>query len=238
MSIWKQLFVLAPLIGAVVMSPAQAQDEEWDFDDTFVYEHLLNLDRHLEYLDEQLAELDGEIALDFTSDFLWTNDHCEDDDECDVRVIVDDGKRLVIVNGDTVKGDDPFPHPGRFAFKIGPGMQFRGHGPGVDLHGKLDKLPVLHRDSELRRLEQEARTLARKARESSDNEKAELEKELDQKLNEIFNYKLRREEEAIERAENRVAKLKERHTRRESARDEIIESRKDEMLGRNRYLEW
>ncbi|HUF09403.1 MAG TPA: hypothetical protein VMO47_08795 [Rhodothermales bacterium] len=233
MSIWKQLFALAPLIGAVVMSPAQAQDEEWDFEDTFVYEHLLNLDRHLENLHDQLAELDGELALDFTSDFLWTDDHCEDVDECDVRVIVDDGKRLVIVNGDTVKGD-----PGRFAFKLGPGMQFRGHGPGLDLHGKLGKIPGLHRDSELRRLEKEARTLARKARESSDAEKAELEKELDQKLNEIFTYKLRLEEEAIERAENRVAKLKERHTRRESARDEIIESRKDELLGRDRYLEW
>lgn len=61
---------------------------------------------------------------------------------------------------------------------------------------------------------------------------------MDRKLGEIFDYKMERRKESIAKAEDRVAEMKERRSKRESVRDEIIRNRKDELLGRDRYLEW
>ncbi|HEY5564605.1 MAG TPA: hypothetical protein VIL33_03375, partial [Rhodothermia bacterium] len=107
-----------------------------------------------------------------------------------------------------------------------------------DFHRKFGEHFGFRQDSALREMEREARSIARKARNASDTDRASLESELDRKLNEIFDYKLRRRQEAIEKAEERVSKLRERQSERESARDQIIENRKDELLGRDRYLEW
>ena len=239
MSIWKQLFISAPLIGALVTSPAVAQDDEWESDDPLAFGLAMDLDLDFEGLEEKLRDLGGGLSFDFRPGFVWTDDYCEDDDDCDVRVIVDKGKRFVIVNGDTVETtEDEHPHRRHFAYKFGPGMHLRGYGPEGDFHRKLGEHFGFRQDPALRELEREARSIARKARNASDTDRASLESELDRKLNEIFDYKLRRRQQAIEKAEERVSKLRERQSERESARDQIIENRKDELLGRDRYLEW
>jgi len=131
-------------------------------------------------------------------------------------------------------------------FSFGPGMNFMDDfGPRIDRlrpRFKFDRDFAYEirsfRDQELRRLEQEAHSIARNARRADGSEKADLEKQLDQKLNEIFDYKLELRKKAIERAQKHVAELKERQAKRKSAREEIIKKRKDELLGVDRYLEW
>lgn len=166
MNHWIQLLALATLMGVLAASPVFAQDTEWDDDEPSIHEFVLNFDRQLRGLGEELEGLEGALTFNFNQDFLW--------------------------------GDD----------------------------------------AELRRLEREAKDLARKAREAEDADRASLETELDEKLNEIFEYKLQRQQESIAKAEERVEKLKERRSKRETARDEIIQNRKDELLGRDKYLEW
>lgn len=239
MNLWIKLLVSAPLAGAVLASPAAAQDLEWDDDDSPFHDFAINLDRQFRNLDEQLQHLDDGITFDFAPDFLWAGDYCDDGEDCDVRIIVKDGERFVIVNGDTVETrHGASSHPGRFSYKYGPRVHLKSHGPGKDFVRNFTGLFDHYRDGELRRLEREARDLAREARQAEDAEKTSIEEDLDRKLNEIFDYKMERQKESIAKAEDRVAEMKERRSKRESAREEIIRNRKDELLGRDRYLEW
>lgn len=240
MNLLRQTLALAPLALTLIASPVIAQEEEeWEDDDPMVYEHLMDLDRHMRDLGEQLEGIDETLALDFTSNFLWKDHPCDEGEDCDVHIVINDGKRYVIVNGDTVEsGYGTLPHHGQFAFKSGPRVHFKGYEPGEHIGRNFTRFFDDHRDPELRRMEREARDIARKARSADPDEKATLESELNRKLNEIFDYKLERQEESIRKAEDRLSKLKERRSKRESARDEIIRNRRDELLGRDQYLEW
>lgn len=222
---WTRLLALAPLAGALVTAPVSAQDDdEWSDDDPLVV------------IDEHLQGLDNMLDFSFGPGMDFIDDRCEDKKDCDVRVVVKDGKRLVIVNGDTVSSGFPMPHDGAFAYHFGPRMD--GHGPRFRFDRDFTHKIRSFRDQELRKLEQEAHSIARNARRADRSEKADLEKQLDQKLNEIFDYKLELRKKAISKAQKHVAELKERQARRKSAREEIIKKRKDELLGMDSYLEW
>lgn len=226
---WNQLMAaaLVPLVVALAVVPALGQETDW-FD-----EPLVELDWRL----DDLGNLDDILTYNVGPGLFWAEDHCEDEEDCQVRVIVEDGERLVIVNGDTVRGDrTAIPGAGAFAYRFGPG-KFKGfsHGPHHDFHREIRH----HRmDPEVRKMEREARDLARRARTTEGAERAELERELDTKLNEIFDRKLEHQNESVKKAEERVERLKEQTAMRESARDDIIRNRKEELLGKERYLEW
>lgn len=224
MNDWLRMLTLAPLAGAIVTAPVSAQDDDWSDDED-----------PLVTLDERLEGLDDMIDFSFGPGLQWFGDDCEEGDDCEVHVFVKDGEQTVIINGDTVKNEFPIPHAGAFAYRFEPRMD-SGHRFGLD----HDILRGLHSfaDPKLRELEGESRSLARKARRAKGAEKVELEQQLDRKLNEIFDYKLERREKALEKSERRLSGMKERLAKRKSARDEIIQNRKDELLGTEQYLEW
>lgn len=229
MKLWIHALAITGLVGALAVSTASAQEEEW-FDDD---------DDALVILDEHLEDLGWGLARAFQPDFSWTDDDCEDEDECTVRFSIDGDEHYLIVNGDTVKsGHGPMPYMRDFKHKFGQEMGRHGHGPRFDFHANMLGPKGMRGDSVLRKLERESRRIAKKARSAEGSEKDDLEKELDQKLNEIFDYKLERQEKAIGRAEKHLSKLKERRSKRASAKDDIIQNRKDELLGNARYLEW
>lgn len=190
----------------------------------------------------------------------WTSGHCENDEDCKIEVKMIDGERIVIVNGDTVEtggmGDHSrmFTHT-RSMFDRLLADRVLWHKQGDDLlawfGGDLDESQLLDRpharvlrnlrlfnDSTLREMESEAKELAQRARLADHGEKAELRVELDEKLSEIFDYKNGKRLEAIGTAEKRLDEMRERQSKRESSRADIIDLRKQELLGEESHLEW
>ncbi len=98
-----------------------------------------------------------------------------------------------------------------------------------------DSFAFFGSSSEIMKKEQESRRLARRVRSAEGNERAELERELDALLSEIFDAKLETRRERVaelqERLEEQQGALQERLERRA----DIIERRKAELLGENRY---
>lgn len=211
--------IAAALVTGAVVAPAAAQDDRWDDESAYELEDLSDL-----------------LALDFDPGMFWMGNACDDDEDCDVSIGFDDGENLIVVNGDTLRNwKMRFPHVGPFAFDF---KSDGDHRPHFKMRRHFQPHHGWQGDPEIRRMEHEARTLARKARRAEGDEKAGLEKELDAKLNAIFDLKLEKQEKAIQRAEERVERLKERRKKRLEARDEIIQDRKEELVGRERYMEW
>ena len=184
-------------------------------------------------------------------------EHCEGEDECRIEVKVIDGERIVVVNGDTVETDDehafaPMPHDYS-------GMMGRHHrGPVfwddddhsgfifMDGNGHRPELERMRRrilsgdkpDKALMRMERDAHDLARRARQAEGDDLEDIEGQLDRKLADIFDYKNAKQKKAVERAEERLAEMRERQEKRASARDQIIEQRKQRLLGHENYMDW
>jgi hypothetical protein len=92
---------------------------------------------------------------------------------------------------------------------------------------------------EEKRLDEEARNLAKQYGESDDeSEKARLKDELKALLDRIFDYRQRNRQFEIEKLEKRLAELKESNQQRLDNKDEIVQRRLDQMLGRQREWEW
>jgi len=192
--------------------------------------------------------------------FSWKSDYCEGVEDCKIEVKVVDGERIVIVNGDTVETGEMgnlskmlLRHRPMFDRLLTDRVVW--HEPGDDAlvwlggdfeelglfdrpHARVGRHMRFHNDHTLRKMERDASNLARKARLADDDEEAELKVELDQKLSEIFDYKNGKRLEAIETAEKRLDEMRARQSKRESSRTEIIEQRKQELLGEESYLEW
>ena len=189
-----------------------------------------------------------------------SEEYCKGKEECKVEVKVVDGERIVIVNGDTVEtGEmmgfaktfdnfgrmfkrmqrdrmiwrDPSEHGFAFFSDNSDDLDLLGR-PHFRMHRQLDFLT----DDTLREMERDARKLARKARTAEDVEEAQFEEDLNQKLSQIFDYKNGKRLDAIEATERQLDEMRERQGKRESSRDEIIEQRKQELLGEESYLEW
>lgn len=92
--------------------------------------------------------------------------------------------------------------------------------------------------SELMRMETESQRLARRARRAEGQEKADLERELEEQLNEIFDRKQALQEERIERLRDEMDKALDRHNERDQHREEIVERRLRQLLGREDRLDW
>jgi len=191
----------------------------------------------------------------------WTSDLCEGlEENCKIEVELIDGERIVIVNGDTVETSglgnySRMPdHPGRMFDRLlaNRGLWHeQGDGPLTWFGGDFDEFRLLDRphsrvqrhvrfldDDTLRKMEKDAKNFARRARLADDDEKAGLKVELDQKLSEIFDYKNGRRLEAIETAGKRLDEMRERQSKRELSRADIIEQRRQELLGEESHLEW
>lgn len=90
----------------------------------------------------------------------------------------------------------------------------------------------------LSELERESRELARRVREAEAAERSRLEADLRQKLDEIFDTKLKLRRERIERLEDRLRTERERLRAREEARADMIDRRMRTLVGDEDLLEW
>jgi peptidoglycan hydrolase CwlO-like protein len=117
--------------------------------------------------------------------------------------------------------------------------------PGIDAH--LDALREgewsarlepffgqIHRFSEK---EMQSRRLAERIR-RAEGDTSELEAELDELLEDIFNEKLEAQQERVEHLREEIARLEERIATRSEAREEIIRTRKNELLGHRDVYDW
>lgn len=127
-------------------------------------------------------------------------------------------------------------HPGFHGFAFGDG-DFAIDFDDFHFGRGLSRMELLG-DKTLSKLESDARELARDIRRADDDERGELEGKLDEKLSQIFDYKNDKRRRAIEANERRLTEMRDRLEKRESARDDIINQRKDELLGTRSYLDW
>ena len=84
----------------------------------------------------------------------------------------------------------------------------------------------------------ESRRLAQRARRAEGEERARLEGELEEKLNEIFERKQALREERIDRLRGDLDELLDAHNERDQNRREIIERRLNELLGKTSKYDW
>lgn len=124
----------------------------------------------------------------------------------------------------------------------GPGMALRRFGPnGLATFRFDDDMTWVAEDAEaqaeIMTKEMEARSLARQLRNTEGGERADLEAELDELLADLFEMKLEQRRTTVERLEEKLAGEQEALAEREAARDDIIERRKQQLLGED-TLEW
>ncbi len=88
-----------------------------------------------------------------------------------------------------------------------------------------------------REAEMRSRELARKMR-MEDGDVAELEAELDAILGQVFDEKQDAHQERIDEMRQKLAELEEQLSQRQQDRADIIEKRKNELLGRSSRYDW
>lgn len=87
-------------------------------------------------------------------------------------------------------------------------------------------------------MEMKSHKLARKIRNAEDSDKAELETELDELLDQIFDEKLEVQQERVNNMTEELQKLRGRVDERRSSRQEIIRRRLSELLGSRDAFDW
>ncbi len=182
-----------------------------------------------------------------------------------VIVIDEDGKVIVHHDeNDNLDGSDVFfVDPDEIARKVRffssrqPEFEFFDRTKFAELAPKLDELrerfefapngpmvfdfwngEFVEERVEIDKMEKEVRTLARQARRAEAAEKAELEAEIREKLQTLFERKAALEEKEAERLQERLQEKRERLEERRRARDEIVDRRLRELLGEETIYDW
>ena len=92
--------------------------------------------------------------------------------------------------------------------------------------------------SEVMRMEMESRRLAQQARRAEGAERTRLEAELEEKLQEIFDRKQALREERIDHLRDEMNEALDAHNERSQNRNEIIERRLNQLLGKTTKYDW
>ena len=87
-------------------------------------------------------------------------------------------------------------------------------------------------------MEMESRRLAQRARRAEGEERTRLEAELEEKLREIFDRKQQLREEHIEHLREELDEALEKHNARTQDRQEIIDRRLNQLLGKSTRYDW
>ena len=90
----------------------------------------------------------------------------------------------------------------------------------------------------LAELEEQSRSLGRKAREAEGQEREELEEQLRSLLHEVFDLKVVMRVAEVESLQEKINDANEIRAERESNRDAIIQQRLDKLLGRSSKFDW
>lgn len=109
----------------------------------------------------------------------------------------------------------------------------------VESSPALSLYSMSHRSmsEEGRKADRRSRELARKIR-NEDGDVAEYEAELDALLAKVFDEKQNGQQERIDEMREKLAELEERLAQRQTDRQEIIQKRKNELLGRSSRYDW
>lgn len=161
-----------------------------------------------------------------------------DDEDIDVGLGGDDAVRVFRMRGGGGRGLTI----DREVEFDGPGMALRRFGPsGFTTFSIDDDMEWAGADAEaqaeIMTKEMEARSLARQLRSAERSERADLEAQLDTLLAELFEMKLTQRRASVERLEEKLAEERDALNQREAARADIIERRKQQLLGED-TLEW
>ena len=92
--------------------------------------------------------------------------------------------------------------------------------------------------TEIMKMEMESQRLARSARRADADERVQLEQELQEKLNEIFDRKQELRENRIEELRESLNKALDQQNDRDQSRNEIIDRRLRELLGQHNKYDW
>ena len=92
--------------------------------------------------------------------------------------------------------------------------------------------------SEVMQMERESRRLAQRARRAEGEERARLEGELEEKLQEVFDRKQALHEERIDQLRGDLDEHLDKHNERSQNRKEIIERRMRQLLGKEDKYDW
>ena len=104
-------------------------------------------------------------------------------------------------------------------------------------HLGLHSMTTRSMSEEVREADRRSRELARMIRQE-DGDVDELEAELDEILGLVFNEKQNAQQERIDEMREKLAELEERLTQRQNDREDIIQKRKNELLGRSSRYDW
>lgn len=167
-----------------------------------------------------------------------------------------------------IVGDEIISHPRVFSVRPGqwrvPKVEFRGFPFGDDeddekdfaffgehfgnmgnfsINGFGDDFTIhlgesMKERTELMKMEMESQRLARRARRADSDERAQLEQELEEKLNEIFDRKQALQEERVEQLREALNKALDQQNDRDQSRNEIIDRRLRELLGQSDKYDW
>lgn len=94
------------------------------------------------------------------------------------------------------------------------------------------------RQQKILELEIQSESLALDYKDSKENKKQSIKKELQEVLNDLFELREKDRKEDVARLEKELQELKESLQIRANKKNEIIERRIEELLGENKYLEW
>jgi hypothetical protein len=94
-----------------------------------------------------------------------------------------------------------------------------------------------HGNPEIMKQEVEARKLSNQILEAEGAERRDLEQQLEDKLNKIFDMKLETRKKQVEKLQKRLEKQQAELRERENSRSDIVQRRKEELLGDDK-LDW
>lgn len=106
------------------------------------------------------------------------------------------------------------------------------------LGGDIEVAESMKHRSEVMRMEMESRRLAQRARRAEGEERTRLESELEEKLQEIFARKQALREEQIDQLREEMNEALDKHNERSQNRQEIIERRLNQLLGKSTRYDW
>lgn len=163
---------------------------------------------------EELEEIEG-------VNVFWTQD--DDMDEENVYRLKSDlhGKRMLELRSEMA----PLMEQARGLASRGNAFAFFGDSNSPFVSGETMKMDMASRE------------LAMKIR-SADGDTAELEAELDEMLNDIFNEKQEAFLEQVDELREKLAQLEQKVEERESNKAEILDRRRKELLGKSSKWDW
>lgn len=229
--------MLAILVAAMAALPVIAQDED-------------DSDRRVEIrIEDGRVWVNGEEVPEGTN----LQEYLEERGFGEITVTTDDGdnRSIVVMRGDHVRpnayidrksirrADDVVVARPNFMYGFdGAFDTLKDLDLAADLHSGFGGIMMGATSPEMAEKERESRELARRAREATGSERAQLDRELETLLNDIFEMKLEVRRERVGRLQDRLAEQQDALAERENDQAEIVERRKAELLGQNSRYDW